>query len=112
MQDIIAKSIKPLTGQALTAESEARVVSVYQVFHFVYSINKTRSYVGQVHTYLVTAQGNQLQGLVRLKGPTSAPQRETTGSQAAPAFLLAESHPRARSCRVSHVLGNALGEIS
>lgn len=61
---------------------------------------------------LVTAQGNQLQGLVRLKGPTSAPQRGTTGSQAAPAFMLAKSQPRARSCRVSHVLGNALGENS
>lgn len=101
MQDVTAKSIKSLTGQAVTAESETRAVSVYQVFHFVYSINKTRSYVGQVHTYLVTAQGDHLQGLVKLKGPTSAPQSETTGSQAAPAFLLALSQPVAHSCRVS-----------
>lgn len=53
------------------------------------------------HTYLVTTQGDQLQGLVKLKGPTSAPQSETEGSQAAPAFLLAQSQPVARSCRVS-----------
>lgn len=68
--------------------------------------------MGQVHIYLVTAQGDQLQGLVELKGPTSAPQSETRGSQAAPAFVLAESQPMAGSCWVSHVLGNALGEIS
>lgn len=112
MQDVLAKSTKSLTGQAaVTAESVARAVSVYQVSHFVYSTNKTRSSV--VHTDLVTAQGgDQLQGLVKLKGPTSAPQSETTGSQAAPAFVLAKSQPMAGSCRVSHVLGNALGEIS
>lgn len=66
----------------------------------------------QVHTYLVTAQGDQLQGLVKLKGPASAPQRETTGSQAAPAFVLAKSQPVAGSCWETHVLGNTLGEIS
>lgn len=72
--------------------SDCRAVSVYQVSHFVYSISKTRSSV--VHTDLVTAQGGgQLQGLVKLKGPTSAPQSETTGSQAAPAFVLAKSQP-------------------
>lgn len=109
MQDVLAKN-NSLTGQAVSAESEARAVSVYQVSPFVYSINKTRSSV--VHPDLVTAQGgDQLQGLVKLKGPTSAPQSETTGSQLLQ-LSLARSQPMAGSCRVSHVLGNALGEIS
>lgn len=111
MQDVIAKSITSLTGQAVTAEA-GQSCQCLPGFHFVYSINMTRNYVGQAHTYMVTAQGDQLQGLVKLKGPTSAPRSETTGSQAPPAFLLARSQPMACSCWVSHILGNTLGEIS